>query len=54
MAKHCWALSTNFKNKKFVDITVQCFALLPEVNFPANSLNFTEGEGDGIKFRLSS
>ena len=36
-----------FENKKFVDITQQCFALLPQVNFP-------EGEGDGIKFRLSS
>ena len=24
----------------FVDITQQCFALLPEVNFPANNLNF--------------
>ena len=28
------------KNKKFVDITQQCFALLPQVNFPANNLNF--------------
>ena len=27
-------------NKKFVDITQQCFALLPQVNFPANNLNF--------------
>ena len=24
-AKHCWVLSTNFWNKKFVDITQQCF-----------------------------
>ena len=39
----------------FVDITLQCFALLPEVNFPANNFNiFREGEGDGIKSRLSS
>jgi hypothetical protein len=45
-AKHCWAL------KKFVDITQQCFALLPQVQFPANNLNFTEG--DGIKSGLSS
>ena len=33
----------NFKkvaNKKFVDITQQCFALFPQVNFPANNLNF--------------
>ena len=27
-------------NKKFVDITQQCFALFPEINFPANNLNF--------------
>ena len=50
-AKRCWALSTN---KKFVDITQQCFASLPQVSFPANNLNFTEGEGDGMKCRLSS
>ena len=25
--------------KKFVDITQQCFALLPQVKFPANNLN---------------
>ena len=35
-----WTLSTNFENKKFVDITQQCFAFLPRVNFPANNLNF--------------
>ena len=29
-----------FENKKYVDITQQCFALLPQVNFPANNLNF--------------
>ena len=29
-----------FENKKFDDITQQCFALLPQVNFPANNLNF--------------
>ena len=29
-----------FKNKKFVDITQQCFALLNKVKFPANNLNF--------------
>ena len=28
-----------FENKKFVDITQQCFALLPQVNFPADNLN---------------
>ena len=32
-ANHCWALSTNIWKKKFVD-------LLPQVNFPANNLNF--------------
>ena len=29
-----------FENKKFVEITQLCFALLPQVNFPANNLNF--------------
>ena len=28
------------KTKKFFDITQQCFALLPQVNIPANKLNF--------------
>ena len=28
------------KTKKFVDITQQCFALLPQVNFLTNNLNF--------------
>ena len=37
-AKHCWALS--FENKKFFDITHQCFALLPQENFPGNNSNF--------------
>ena len=41
-------------NKKFVDITQQCFALLPKVNFSANNFNFREGEGDGIKSRQFS
>ena len=36
-AKHCWAFSTNFWNKKFVDIPQQC---LPQVKFPAKILNF--------------
>ena len=40
MAKYYWALWTNFWKQKNVDITHQCFALLPQVNFPANSLNF--------------
>ena len=29
-----------FENKKCVDITHQCFALLPQLNFPAHNLNF--------------
>ena len=29
-----------FENKNFVDITQQCFALLPQVNFTTNNLNF--------------
>ena len=29
-----------FENKKFVDITQQCFAFTHQVNFPANNLNF--------------
>ena len=29
-----------FENKKFVDITQQCFALLPKVYSAANDLNF--------------
>ena len=37
-AKHCW--DKLLKTKKFVDITQQCFALLPKVNFSANNLNF--------------
>ena len=35
-AKHCW----EFENKKFVDITQQCFALLSHIKIPANNLNF--------------
>ena len=29
-----------FENTNFVDITQQCIALLPQVNFPGNNLNF--------------
>ena len=29
-----------FENKTFVDITQQCFAQLPQVDFPDNNLNF--------------
>ena len=34
---HC---QQTFENKKFVDITQQCLALLPQVNFPAINMNF--------------
>ena len=44
----------SFENKKFVDITQQCFALLPQANFPANDLNFHSGEEDEIESKLSS
>jgi hypothetical protein len=30
-----------FDNKKFVGIIQQCFALLPQVNFPANNFEFS-------------
>ena len=30
----------SFENKKFVDITQQFFALIPQVNFPTHNLNF--------------
>ena len=37
IAGHC---QQTFENKMLVDITQHCFAVLPQVNFPANSLNF--------------
>jgi hypothetical protein len=40
MQKIAGRCQQTFEIKKFVDITQQCFALLPEVNFPANNLNF--------------
>ena len=40
------------KTKK--QISQQCFALLPQVNFPEIIWFFTEGEGDGIESQLSS
>ena len=36
IARHC---QQTFENKKFLN-TQQCFALLHQVNFPANNLNF--------------
>ena len=36
----CRVKSKYFENKKFDDITQQCFALLPQVNFPSHNLNF--------------
>ena len=43
-----------FVFKKFVDKLQKYFALLPQVNFPASNLNFTEVDGDEIEFMLSS
>ena len=37
IARNC---RQTYGNKKFVDITQQCLALLPQLNFPANNLNF--------------
>jgi len=50
-AGHC---QQTFGSKTFVDIPQQDFALLLQVNFPTNFWIFTEVEGDGIKFSLSS
>ena len=38
--KKLLGIVNQLENKNFVDITKQCFALLPQVNFPANNLNF--------------
>ena len=38
--KVCLLCKVGIENKKNVDITQQCFALLPLVNSPANNLNF--------------
>ena len=38
------------ENKKFVDITQQCFAFTPQAIFAAHIWIFTEG--DGIESRL--
>jgi hypothetical protein len=35
--EHC---QQTFENKKYVEITQQCFAFTPQANFPANNLNF--------------
>ena len=37
IAGHC---QQTFENKKFVDITQQCFTFLPQANFLDNNLNF--------------
>ena len=29
-----------FENEKIIDVTQQCFALLPQINFKANDFNF--------------
>ena len=46
------AVQKFFWKKKFVDITQQCFALIPQVNFPANNLNFHWIKGDVIEYKL--
>ena len=33
-------VNKHLKTKKFVAITLQCFALLHQLNFPTNNLNF--------------
>ena len=53
--KYCWTLSTNFFFSKFVDNTQQCVAFTTSSKlFRQQIWIFTEGEGDGIKYRLSS
>ena len=42
IAGHC---QQTFENKKFVDVTQQCFALLPRVTIPPMIWIFTESEG---------
>ena len=44
----------SYEKSKTYFFTFADIPLLPQVNFRANSLIFSEGEGDGIKFRLSS
>ena len=36
----CRGCQQTFENKMFVDITQQCFVFIPQVNFPADNLNF--------------
>ena len=35
-----WCCQQTFENKKFVDNAQQCFAFMPQANFPAHNLNF--------------
>ena len=46
--------NSNFCFQKFVDITQQCFALSPQVNFSANNLSFHSSWRLKIKSRLFS
>ena len=51
-AKHCWVMSTNFL---FSNVCWQCpemFCLYTSSKLPPIIWIFTEGEGDGPKFRL--
>ena len=48
-AKVAQRCQQTFEYKKFVVIAQQCFALFPQVNFPANNLNFHWRWWDGIQ-----
>ena len=57
-AKYYWALSTNFWKQKVCWHHQQCFASLPQVNFPTNDLNFhwswrLMGSNPGYLFNVS-
>ena len=45
-------MSTNFRKQKQNRNVQKCFAFTPQANFPAHYLNFNQGEGDGLEFRL--
>ena len=51
-AKHCWIISTNFLFSKVCWQHPAMFWLYLKQTSPSIIWIFTEGEGDGIKFRL--
>ena len=53
-AKHCRGLSTNFWKQNVYWHHPVMFVVLSEGSFPSNNLNFLEGEGDRIEYRVSS